>query len=59
MISEEVFHMEVLGPHVPESLAIRIFSLFTQQSDESAKDAPDEQMTLDVRFGFELTSHWF
>lgn len=46
--------MEVMGPHVPESLAIRIFSLFTQQPDESAKDAPDEQMTLDVRSGFEL-----
>ena len=50
--------MEVLGPHVPESLATRIFSLFTQQPDEGAKDAPDEQMPLDVRrFGFELISH--
>ena len=49
--------MEVLGPHVPESLAFRIFSLFTQQSDESAKDASDEQMTLDVKFGVKLISH--
>ena len=54
MIKSDVFHLEVLGPHVPESLAFRLFTLFISLPDEisadkNGKELPEDLMSLDVR----------
>jgi hypothetical protein len=52
MITPEVFHLEVLGPHVPESLAFRLYALFLSLSDETGngkEQQPEDLMTLDVK----------
>lgn len=42
MINDFQFHLEVLGPQVPESIAMKIFQLFA--SDEHSPEA----MNFDV-----------